>query len=68
MLGLRWQDVDFENRQFMPVKQVQREKGVGLVLKDLKTESSQAVLPLPEFFARARCGSPGIPAGPCWRS
>jgi integrase len=53
VLGLRWQDIDFENRQFTPTKQVQREKGVGLVLKDLKTESSQAVLPLPEFCARA---------------
>ncbi|MFI6021057.1 tyrosine-type recombinase/integrase [Streptomyces sp. NPDC051287] len=53
VLGLRWQDVDFEGRQFTPVKQVQREKGVGLVLKDLKTESSQAVLPMPEFCARA---------------
>ncbi|EPD56072.1 tyrosine-type recombinase/integrase [Streptomyces sp. HGB0020] len=53
VLGLRWQDVDFEARHFTPVKQVQRVKGVGLVLKDLKTESSQAVLPLPEFCARA---------------
>lgn len=53
LLGLRWQDIDFENRHFTPVKQVQREKQVGLVLKDLKTESSQAVLPLPEFCARA---------------
>ncbi|WP_329400516.1 site-specific integrase [Streptomyces melanogenes] len=53
VLGLRWQDVDFESRQFTPVKQVQREKGIGLVLKDLKTESSQAALPLPEFCARA---------------
>ncbi|MFG3022940.1 tyrosine-type recombinase/integrase [Streptomyces sp. NPDC048254] len=53
VLGLRWRDVDFEGRQFTPVKQVQREKGVGLVLKDLKTESSQAVLPMPEFCARA---------------
>ncbi|WP_406415006.1 tyrosine-type recombinase/integrase [Streptomyces sp. NBC_01614] len=53
VLGLRWQDVDFEARQFTPDKQVQRVKGVGLVLKDLKTESSQAVLPLPEFCARA---------------
>ncbi|MDQ0582169.1 tyrosine-type recombinase/integrase [Streptomyces rishiriensis] len=52
ILGLRWQDVDFEAGQFTPVKQVQRVKGVGLVLKDLKTESSQAVLPLPEFCAR----------------
>ncbi|WP_406353640.1 tyrosine-type recombinase/integrase [Streptomyces sp. NBC_00658] len=53
VLGLRWQDIDFENGQFMPTKQVQREKGKGLVLKDLKTESSHAVLPLPEFCARA---------------
>ncbi|MGW3813162.1 tyrosine-type recombinase/integrase [Streptomyces sp. NPDC005046] len=53
VLGLRWQDVDFEARQIEPVKQVQREKGKGLVRKDLKTESSQAVLPLPEFCARA---------------
>ncbi len=51
--GLRWQGIDFGNRQFTPVKQVQREKGVGLVLKDLRTESSQAVLPLPELCARA---------------
>ncbi|OPG09408.1 site-specific integrase [Streptomyces sp. GKU 895] len=53
LLGLRWQDVDFEGRQFTPVKQVQRKKGVGLILKDLKTDSSQATLPLPEFCARA---------------
>ncbi|MCX5049533.1 site-specific integrase [Streptomyces sp. NBC_00474] len=53
VLGLRWQDIDFEGWRFTPVKQVQRVKGVGLVLKDLKTESSQAVLPLPEFCARA---------------
>nr|WP_258404970.1 site-specific integrase [Streptomyces cyaneus] len=52
VLGLRWQDIDFEAGRFTPVKQVQRVKGVGLVLKDLKTESSQAVLPLPEFCAR----------------
>ncbi|GHB57830.1 site-specific integrase [Streptomyces xanthochromogenes] len=52
VLGLRWQDIDFEGRQFTPVKQVQRERG-QLVLKDLKTESSQAVLPLPELCARA---------------
>lgn len=53
VLGLRWQDVDFDQRQFTPLKQVQRVKGTGLVLKDLKTESSHAVLPLPEFCARA---------------
>ncbi|MFE7131917.1 tyrosine-type recombinase/integrase [Streptomyces sp. NPDC057638] len=53
LLGLRWQDIDFEARQFTPVKQVQRVKKVGLVLKDLKTDSSHAALPLPEFCARA---------------
>jgi integrase len=53
VLGLRWQDIDFDRGQFTPVKQVQRVKGIGLVLKDLKTESSHAVLPLPEFCARA---------------
>ncbi|MFE0081625.1 tyrosine-type recombinase/integrase [[Kitasatospora] papulosa] len=53
VLGLRWQDIDFDQCQFTPLKQVQRVKGVGLVLKDLKTESSHAVLPLPEFCARA---------------
>ncbi|MGW4836912.1 tyrosine-type recombinase/integrase [Streptomyces globisporus] len=53
VLGLRWQDIDFDQRQFTPLKQVQRVKGVGLVLKGLKTESSHAVLPLPEFCARA---------------
>ncbi|MGW7264374.1 tyrosine-type recombinase/integrase [Streptomyces sp. NPDC054842] len=53
VLGLRWQDIDFDRGQFTPIKQVQRVKGAGLVLKDLKTESSQAVLPLPEFCARA---------------
>ncbi|WJV51342.1 tyrosine-type recombinase/integrase [Streptomyces flavofungini] len=53
VLGLRWQDIDFEARQFEPVMQVQREKGIGLVLKKLNTDSSQATLPLPEFCARA---------------
>ncbi|MDQ0942153.1 hypothetical protein [Streptomyces sp. V1I1] len=50
VLGLGRQDIDFENEQFTPVKQVQRVHG-GLVLKHLNTESSQAVLPLPKFCA-----------------
>ncbi|MFF0385180.1 tyrosine-type recombinase/integrase [Streptomyces sp. NPDC004286] len=53
VLGLRWQDLDFEAGPFTPVKQVQCEKGAGLALKDLKTDSSQAVLPRPEFCTRA---------------
>ncbi|MGW7514628.1 site-specific integrase [Streptomyces sp. NPDC054796] len=52
ILGLRWQDVDFDNEQFTPTKQVQREED-GLILKALKTDSSQAALPLPKFCADA---------------
>jgi integrase len=62
VLGLRWQDIDFEAGQFTPVKQVQRVKGVGLVLKDLKTESSQAVLrsaPVPWRSAGSSSNSNG---------
>lgn len=57
LLGLRWQDVDFEHEQFTPSKQVQRVKGRDgksrLVLKDLKTDSSTAALPLPKFCVDA---------------
>lgn len=52
LLGLRWQDIDFENQQFTPTKQIQREKG-KLVVKNLKTDSSHAALPLPELCADA---------------
>ncbi|MFE0689013.1 tyrosine-type recombinase/integrase [Streptomyces xiamenensis] len=55
ILGLRWQDIDFENEQFTPIYQVQRQKG-KLVLKKLKTDSSQAPLPLPLFCATALRG------------
>ncbi|MFF6955283.1 tyrosine-type recombinase/integrase [Streptomyces sp. NPDC008317] len=58
VLGLRWQDVDLEHGQFTPTMQVQRVKGENgqpstLVLKKLKTESSQAALPLPAFCLEA---------------
>jgi integrase len=36
VLGLRRQDIDFEAGPFTPVKQVQREKGVGLVPAHLR--------------------------------
>ncbi|MCE7080718.1 site-specific integrase [Streptomyces sp. ST2-7A] len=52
LLGLRWQDIDFDNEQFTPTRQVQREKG-KLVVKKLKTDSSHAALPLPAFVAEA---------------
>jgi integrase len=58
VLGLRWQDVDLEHGQFTPTMQVQRIRGRDgepgrLVLKKLKTESSQAALPLPAFCLEA---------------
>ncbi|WP_371238631.1 hypothetical protein [Streptomyces pimonensis] len=53
MLGLRRQGTGFAARQITPAKQTQRMTGVGLVLRDLRAECSQAVLPLPEFCARA---------------
>ncbi|WP_255308092.1 tyrosine-type recombinase/integrase [Streptomyces marincola] len=52
LLGMRWSDIDFENEQYVPTRQVQREKG-ELVVKKLKTDSSHAALPLPEFVADA---------------
>jgi integrase len=58
VLGLRWQDVDMDHGQFTPTMQVQRVRGENgdpsrLVLKKLKTESSQAALPLPGFCLEA---------------
>ncbi|MFR9723557.1 tyrosine-type recombinase/integrase [Streptomyces sp. MS19] len=52
LLGMRWSDIDFDNEQFTPTRQVQREKG-KLVVKKLKTDSSNAALPLPAFVAEA---------------
>lgn len=45
LIGLRWQDIDFDNRVIRIRKQIQRVDGV-LVFRDLKTESSQRDLPL----------------------
>ncbi|MDT0307026.1 tyrosine-type recombinase/integrase [Streptomyces sp. DSM 44917] len=53
LLGMRWSDIDFDNEQFTPTRQVQREKGKLVVKKLLKTNSSHAALPLPPFVAEA---------------
>ncbi|MCZ4122384.1 tyrosine-type recombinase/integrase [Streptomyces sp. H39-S7] len=47
LLGLRWIDLDLDQGVAHPRKQVQRQKGAGLVLVDLKTEASKGALPLP---------------------
>ncbi|MFJ5922724.1 tyrosine-type recombinase/integrase [Kitasatospora sp. NPDC092948] len=49
LLGLRWVDIDFSTGTIHPRKQVQRVKGIGLVLVDLKTASSVGALPLPRL-------------------
>ena len=53
LLGLRWIDLDFGQGVAHPRKQVQRQKGKGLVLVDLKTKASKGALPLPLFCVEA---------------
>ena len=53
LLGLRWIDLDLGQGVAHPRKQVQRQKGKGLVLVDLKTKASKGALPLPLFCIEA---------------
>ena len=53
LLGLRWIDLDLGQGVAHPRRQVQRQKGKGLVHVDLKTESSKGALPLPLFCVEA---------------
>lgn len=53
LLGLRWIDLDLGQGVAHPRKQVQREKGRGLVHRDLKTKASKGALPLPLFCIEA---------------
>jgi integrase len=53
LLGLRWEDVDLAAGLVHVRKQAQRVKGKGIVLADLKTDSSQASVPLARFAAFA---------------
>lgn len=45
VLGLRWSDIDWEQRTITIERQLQRVKGQGLVFKDLKTHDTR-ILPL----------------------
>lgn len=48
-LGLRWEDVDLEQRRQLHIRvQLQRVTGQGLQLVDVKTASSRRVLDLPD--------------------
>ncbi|TDU05236.1 site-specific recombinase XerD [Streptomyces sp. 846.5] len=53
LLGLRWIDLDLGQGVAHPRKQVQRQKGKGLVHVDLKTKASKGALPLPLFCVEA---------------
>lgn len=52
ILGLRWRDVDFARGVLTIRTQVQR-TCEGLVIRELKTRSSHAVVPLATFAAEA---------------
>src|SRR4051794_34283631 len=47
LLGLRWEDVDLDNGTMTIEKTIQRAGG-KLHIQDTKTESSEAILPMPE--------------------
>lgn len=52
VLGLGWDEVDLENRYVTPIHGLQRING-ELVLGDTKTETSDAVISLPDICAKA---------------
>ncbi|MEU8122177.1 site-specific integrase [Spirillospora sp. NPDC049024] len=52
MLGLRWDDVDLDKAELTVGWQIQRIRG-RLLHRETKTESSDAVLPLPDICATA---------------
>lgn len=52
-LGLRWDDVDLENRRLIIRHQLQRTKAHGLVLKAPKTDRSRRSIALPDQVVTA---------------
>lgn len=52
-LGLRWEDVDVEGGTLSVRFQIQRVKGEGLLLVELKTTSSRRAIELPETVIKA---------------
>lgn len=73
VLGLRWDDIDEAAGVVRPTMQVQRIKGQGLVLRELKTQTSQKPLPLSDLVRtalrkqRAMVAEMRLAAGPAWR-
>ena len=73
VLGLRWEDIDDEAGVVWPRMQVQRLRGQGLVLRELKSAKSATPLPLPDVVAaalrqqRKRVLEMRLAVGPAWR-
>jgi integrase len=73
LLGLRWGDVALERRQIHLARQLQRQKGKGLVPVAVKTERSEAPVVLTALAVRAlqahraRVKETRLAAGPAWK-
>lgn len=73
ILGLRWGDVDLEQRALTVRAAMQRVKGQGLTFVDLKSDRSRRVVDLPLVLVhalrahRARQREERLKAGPVWR-
>jgi hypothetical protein len=52
VLGLAWEQVDFDDAELYVAEQLQRVRG-ELVRREIKTETSEAPLPLPELCVTA---------------
>ncbi|MCE5252891.1 MAG: site-specific integrase [Actinomycetia bacterium] len=72
-LGLRWQDVDLEERRLWVRHALQRQKGKGLVLVEPKSRTSRRPLALPPFVVEAfkeqrrRQVEQRLASGPHWQ-
>lgn len=49
LLGLKWEDIDFENRKIRIQRSLARITGKGLVLGDVKTRNSRRTISIPPF-------------------
>jgi integrase len=73
LLGLQWGDVQLERRRILIARQLQRQKGKGLVAKVVKRERSEAPVVLTALAVRAveahraRLSEERLAAGPEWR-
>jgi len=72
VLGLRWQDIDFEEATLTVEQTVQRVKG-RLIIDRAKTEESEATIPLPKVTRKAllahreRQEAERVEAQECWQ-